>query len=63
MEDRDWIEYEEHHQYDRLWRYDRRIGRDLKLTDDNLHVYEFSWSPDGGKVAAIAADRPYGWSW
>ncbi|CAN5657122.1 S9 family peptidase [soil metagenome] len=61
--DRDWIEYEEHHRFNRLWRYDFDSGKAARLTDDDIHVYEFAWSPDGKQVAAIAADQPYGWAW
>lgn len=62
-EDRDWIEYEAHHRFNRLWRYNIESGDTSTLTDDDLHIYEFAWSPDGTQVVAIAADQPYNWAW
>jgi dipeptidyl aminopeptidase/acylaminoacyl peptidase len=60
---RDWIEYEEQHRFDRLWLCDPETGELHRPTDADLHVYEFAWSPDGARIVAVAADRPYGWSW
>ncbi len=60
---RDWIEYEAHDRFKRLWRCDVRSGTAGKITETPLHVYEFAWSPEGGQVVAIAADEPYGWAW
>jgi dipeptidyl aminopeptidase/acylaminoacyl peptidase len=60
---RDWIEYEEHHRFTRLWLHDVESGELRRLTEADLHIYELAWSPDGARLVAIAADRPYGWSW
>lgn len=62
-EGRDWIEYEEHRRFNRLWRHDLDSGETQVLHDADLHVYEFSISPDGRRIAAIAADQPFGWAW
>ncbi|MFL6427591.1 MAG: TolB family protein [Acidobacteriaceae bacterium] len=36
-----------------------RGGSDVELlTPENLHVYEFDWSPDSGKLAYVAAPPP-----
>ncbi|HWE86851.1 MAG TPA: prolyl oligopeptidase family serine peptidase, partial [Terracidiphilus sp.] len=35
-----------------------RGGEVELLTPDNLHVYEFDWSPDSGKLAYVAAPPP-----
>ncbi len=60
---RDWVEYEEDHRYSRLWRYDVSAGKTEQVTNADLHIYEFAWSPDGTKIVAIAADQPYAWAW
>jgi dipeptidyl aminopeptidase/acylaminoacyl peptidase len=37
---------------------DARGGEVELLTPDKLHVYEFDWSPDSGKLAYVAAPPP-----
>ncbi len=60
---KDWIEYEAHQRFNRLWRYDLSSGETSAVTEQDLQIYEFAWSPDGTQVAAIAADSPYNWAW
>ena len=60
---RDWIEYETHDRYDRLWRYEFKSGETRQITREDVHAYEFAWSPDGSQIVAIIADQPYNWAW
>ena len=59
----DWIEYETHHRYDRLWRYDFKSGETSQISQEDVQVFEYAWSPDGSQIVAIITDQPYRWTW
>lgn len=60
---RDHIIYEDRHLYSRLWICDTSTGESHQLIDDDLQVWEYAWSPDGGRLAAIVSTQPYNWCW
>ena len=60
---RDQIEYEQRHLFSRIWICDAQTGRLRPATGVDMQVWEFAWSADGGRIAAIVADEPYNWAW
>jgi dipeptidyl aminopeptidase/acylaminoacyl peptidase len=60
---RDQIEYEHTHRFNRIWICDTLTGESRLVTDADLNVWEFAWSPDGVGLAAIVSDEPYNWAW
>ena len=60
---RDQIEYEDRHRFNRLWICDVTSGRMHLATEEDLQVWEFAWSPDGSRLAAIVGHVPYNWCW
>ena len=59
----DQIEYERCHRFTRLWTLDPSSGDMEPLSTADAHVFEFAWSPDGRRLAALIADEPYNWAW
>ncbi len=55
--------FEEEHPFGRIWIVDIASGEARCVTQGHMHVWEMAWAPDGGSIAAIASDLPYGWSW
>ena len=60
---RDQIVYEDSHRYSRIWIYDASTGEARKLTEADIQIWEFAWSPDGSRLAAIVSSQPYNWCW
>lgn len=56
------IELEEYHKFARIWTVDIDSRTLMKITGD-YQVWEFDWSPDGKRFAALVADEPYEWTW
>ncbi|HEU5424599.1 MAG TPA: S9 family peptidase [Nitrolancea sp.] len=59
----DHLLYEDEPRFDRLWLLDAASGETRLLTEEPLHIWEFTWAPDGCSLAAIASERPQRWSW
>ena len=57
------IEFEKHHKYARIYVIDAKTGSIEWRSTGNYHIWEFSWSPDEKRFAALVADEPYEWSW
>lgn len=62
----DWILWEADQNelaFNRVWLIDPANGEATCLTTGDVHVWEFSWAPDGSAIAAIVSDLPYEWAW
>jgi dipeptidyl aminopeptidase/acylaminoacyl peptidase len=59
----DAILFEQNPKYMRVWSVN--VGnRELAcVSPDDLQIWEFSWSPDAGSLAAVVSDLPYEWAW
>ncbi len=47
----------------RLYLCNPDTGETQPLTHGDLHIWEYCWSPDSTKIAAIASDEPFEWGW
>jgi dipeptidyl aminopeptidase/acylaminoacyl peptidase len=59
----DAIAYEQNPKYVRVWVVDVQSRAVRCVSPPGLQIWEFSWRPDGGGMAAIASDLPYEWAW
>jgi dipeptidyl aminopeptidase/acylaminoacyl peptidase len=55
--------YDADRRYRRLYLYDVKSGTSKPVNHRDLHVWEFCWSPDGSRIAAIVSDEPFEWGW
>jgi dipeptidyl aminopeptidase/acylaminoacyl peptidase len=62
-EKNDALEFEENQRFVRLWVIDVASRAAHPVTPEGLHVWEFSWSPNGERFALVVADSPEEWSW
>lgn len=60
---RDWIEYEEHPLFTRLYRVDPLGGNATRISDLDLQVWEFAIAPDASRIAALVSGAPFNWAW
>jgi len=63
VEGGDVIEVEQHPHYARLWSVDVINGEMVALTPSDMHIWEFSLSPDGRQAALVASNTSFEWSW
>lgn len=57
------IVFEERPRWIRVWSVDVATGEVEPISPAGLQVWEFTLSPDGTRVGAIASDHPYEWDW
>ena len=57
------IRFEKDRKYVRIWTLDVATGEVRKRTLGACQVWEFDWSADGKRFAAVVSDEPYEWSW
>jgi dipeptidyl aminopeptidase/acylaminoacyl peptidase len=59
----DVVEFEKVPKYCQIWTVDVKTKEARRRTDGTYQVWEFDWSKDGKKFAAITSSDPYEWSW
>jgi dipeptidyl aminopeptidase/acylaminoacyl peptidase len=47
----------------RLYLCNPDTGETHPLSHGDLHIWEYCWSPDSAKIAAIVSDEPFEWGW
>jgi dipeptidyl aminopeptidase/acylaminoacyl peptidase len=55
--------FESQHHFGRLWRCEIPSGTLTQITHDDVHIWEFTLTPDGMAAAAVVSDEPYEWDW
>lgn len=59
----DTIEFEQNPRFTRVWTVDLATREVKPLTKGNIQVWEYGWSPDGQRLALVASDLPFEYSW
>jgi dipeptidyl aminopeptidase/acylaminoacyl peptidase len=57
------IVFEKKPRFGRVWVVNVKSNENRLVTEGNVNVWEFSWSPDGEHLALLVSDEPYEWSW
>jgi dipeptidyl aminopeptidase/acylaminoacyl peptidase len=57
-----WV-FDQQGRYGRLYLIDPASGKQRPVCHGDLHIWEFTWSPDGSAIAAIVTDEPFDWAW
>jgi dipeptidyl aminopeptidase/acylaminoacyl peptidase len=57
------VKVEKDRRFCRIWTVDVRTGEARARSEAARQVWEFDWSVDGKKFAAVVSDDPYEWSW
>jgi dipeptidyl aminopeptidase/acylaminoacyl peptidase len=59
----DAIEFEKHPKYARVWIVDIASGNLLQVTQGDIHVWEFDWSPNDRDFVLLVSDAPFEYEW
>jgi len=54
----DAVVWDRGHKYSRLWVLDLAARKVAKITEEDFHVCDFAWSPDGRELALIVSSTP-----
>jgi dipeptidyl aminopeptidase/acylaminoacyl peptidase len=54
----DAVVWDSEHKYSRLWILDLATEKVAKITQEDFHVCDFAWSPDGRELALIVSPTP-----
>jgi dipeptidyl aminopeptidase/acylaminoacyl peptidase len=59
----DAIEFEQHPKFARVWLVDVASGKMRQVTQGDMHVWEFAWSPDNRDFVLLVSNAPFEYEW